>query len=51
MKPTDRSISPQMSSITSPYAMIMIGAATTDRLTSAACVKKTLRPVELMTPK
>ncbi len=37
MNPTDRSISPEISSSTSPIAMMMIGAASWDKTMRLAC--------------
>ena len=51
MNPTDRSISPQISSITSPSAMMMICDATWLRLIRSTLVKNAVRPIEEMNPK
>ena len=51
MNPTDRSISPQISSITSPSARMMIGAAYWLTLIRSSLVKNAVRPTEEMNPK
>ena len=51
MNPTDKSISPQISSITSPSARMMIGAASWLTVIRLRWVKNAVRPTEEMNPK
>ena len=51
MNPTDRSISPQISSMTSPSARMMIGAASWVRVIRLVWVKNACRPTVEMNPK
>ena len=51
MNPTERSISPQISSMTSPSAMMMIGAASWVTVIKLMWVKNACRPTDEMNPK